>query len=303
MKLQNEGNECFYAIVDLHALTTVHDEETLRKNILESKLTLLAIGLDPQKCTLFLQSHIPAHAELAWIFNTITPIGELERMTQYKEKAQQVGKKDAINAGLLTYPTLMAADILLYSPDYVPVGEDQTQHLEITRNIADKFNKTYGEVFKLPKAMLQKDIARVMSLQDPTKKMSKSLGPNNYIGLFESEDEIKDKIKRAVTDSGAEIKYDPKEKPAISNLLAIYSGVTDKPIADIENEFAGKTYSDFKSSLADEVMNHLRPIQEKYAELKKHPSMADKVFLEGSEKAQIEAEKIMSAVRERIGLR
>ncbi|MBI1888669.1 MAG: tryptophan--tRNA ligase, partial [Candidatus Spechtbacteria bacterium] len=173
VELQDQDNECFYCIVDLHALTTVHDGETLRKNTLEAQIAMLAIGFDPKKSTLFLQSHIPSHTELAWILTTLTPVGDLERMTQYKEKSAQVSKKEGVNTGLLTYPTLMAADILLYNPDYVPVGEDQKQHLELTRNIAEKFNKTYGETFKLPKAMIQKETARVMSLLDPTKKMSK----------------------------------------------------------------------------------------------------------------------------------
>ena len=301
--LQNKGNQCFYSIVDLHALTTVHDAATLRKNILEAQTAMLAIGFDQEKSILFLQSQIPAHTELAWIFATLASVGDLERMTQYKDKSAQISKKEGINAGLLTYPTLMAADILLYNPEYVPVGEDQKQHLELTRNIAEKFNKIYGETFKLPKAMIQKETARVMSLLDPTKKMSKSLGPQNYIGLFEEENSIRDKIKRAVTDSGKEIKYDPKNKPAISNLIAIYSGVTDKPMKQLEKEFSGKSYSEFKSALTGVLIEHLRPIRERYKNLQKNPAVARHAFEKGTEIARKESEKTMEIVREKVGLK
>jgi|AP95_1055475.scaffolds.fasta_scaffold04950_3 tryptophanyl-tRNA synthetase len=299
---QDKGNDCFYPIVDLHALTTVHDAETLRKNTQEAQIAMLAMGFDPEKSVLFLQSQVPAHTELAWILTTLTPIGDLERMTQYKEKAAQVSKKEGINAGLLTYPTLMAADILLYNPEYVPVGEDQKQHLEFTRNLAEKFNKTYGEVFKLPKAMIQKETARVMSLQDPTQKMSKSLGAQHYIGLFEEEDSIRGKIKKAVTDSGNKIKYELREKPAISNLLAIYSGVSGKSIKDLEQEFLGKSYADFKSSLADAVMNQLRPIQKRYKELSQSPAEAAALFDKGATKANEVSQETMTLVRKKIGL-
>jgi len=301
--LQNQENECFYPIVDLHALTTVHDAETLRKNIREAQVAMLAMGFDPEKSVLFLQSRVPAHTELAWILTTLAAIGDLERMTQYKEKAQQVSKKESVNAGLLTYPTLMAADILLYNPEYVPVGEDQKQHLEFTRNIAEKFNKTYGEIFRIPKVMIQKETARVMSLQDPTQKMSKSLGSQHYIGLFEEEDSIRDKIKRAVTDSGKEIKYDPKEKPAISNLLAIYSGVSRMSIKDLEQQFAGTNYADFKFALADAVMNHLSPIQERYKKMSGNSTEAAALFDEGVAKANDASQETMKLVREKVGLK
>lgn len=303
LKLQNEGNECFYPIVDLHALTTVHDAKTLRANIEESQIAMLAIGFDPEKSALFLQSHVPAHTELAWILTTLTPVGDLERMTQYKEKSAQISRGDAVNAGLLTYPTLMAADILLYNPEFVPVGEDQKQHLELTRNIADKFNKTYGETFRLPKSMIQKDTARIMSLQDPSKKMSKSLGPQHYIGLFEEEESIRDKIKKAVTDSGKEVKYDTGNKPAISNLLAIYSGMSDTPIKALEQRFAGTTsYVEFKSALADVVMERLRPMKAKYKDLKNNPSLADAPFRLGAKKARVEAGETLYLVKKQVGL-
>lgn len=303
LKLQNEGNECFYPIVDLHALTTIHDREVLRKNIEELKIAMLAIGFDPQKSVLFLQSQVPAHTELAWILTTLTPVGDLERMTQYKEKSAQVSKKEGVNAGLLTYPALMAADILLYNPEYVPVGEDQKQHLELARNIAEKFNKTYGETFRLPKAMIQKETARIMSLQDPSKKMSKSLGPQHYIGLFEEENSIRDKIKKAVTDSGNEIKYGPKNTPAISNLIAIYSGITDTPIKILEQKFSDTaSYAEFKSALAEAALEHLRPIRARYKELTNNPALIEISFRQGKEKAVSESEKNFRLVHERIGL-
>jgi tryptophanyl-tRNA synthetase len=301
--LQNQGNECFYPIVDLPALTTVHDGAVLRKNIQDAKIAMLAMGFDPERSTLFLQSHVRAHTELGWILTTLTPVGDLERMTQYKEKSQQMSRSQGVNAGLLTYPTLMAADILLYQPDYVPVGEDQKQHLELTRNIAEKFNKTYGETFKLPKAMIQKETARIMSLQDPAKKMSKSLGPQHYIGLFEEEDSIRDKIKKAVTDSGKEITYDPKNKPAISNLLAIFAGITGKAIKDLEQEFHGsRGYAELKSALADALVQHLRPIQKRYSELSQDARSIDGIFQKGAEIAREESERTMNTVRKKIGL-
>ena len=309
--LQNTpGNDCFYAIVDLHALTVMHDAKTLNQHVKESQIAMLSVGLKPGKSVLFTQSKIPQHTELAWILSTLISLGDLERMTQFKDKSKQMGKT-GINAGLLTYPALMAADILLYNPEGVPVGEDQIQHLELTRNVAEKFNKNYPslnsgqakEIFKIPKALTQKETARVMSLQDPSKKMSKSLGEQHYIGLFEDEKIIRDKIKRAVTDSGSDIKYAPKEKPAISNLIAIYSGVTNKSTSEIEKEFAGKSYADFKSSLADAVVDHLRPIQERYNFLKENPAEAEHAFGAGSQMARLEAEKTMQKVREAVGLR
>jgi len=302
VKLQNEGNECFYPIVDLHALTTVHDAKTLQDNVLDAQIAMLAIGFNPAKSVLFLQSQITQHTELAWILQTLTPVGDLERMTQYKDKSRHVGK-DGINAGLLTYPTLMTADILLYNAEGVPVGEDQIQHLEFARTIARKFNNTYGELFIEPKPILQKETARLLSLQDPTKKMSKSLGPQHYVGLFEDEKSIRDKIKRAVTDSGEKIKYDPENKPAISNLLAIYSGVTDKQIKDIENDFKGKGYAEFKDALADAVVSHLSPIQARYNSLKENPAVAEHSFGVGTEKARKEAEDMMEKVRKLVGLK
>lgn len=298
---EDETSECFYAIADLHALTTIHDANTLKENVLEAQIAMLALGFSPGKSTLFIQSRVLQHTELAWILSTISPLGELERMTQFKDKSKQAGHT-GVNAGLLTYPVLMAADIILYNPNYVPVGEDQLQHLELTRYLADKFNKNYGEIFTIPKPVIKKETARVTSLQDPAKKMSKSLGPRHYVGLFENEKSIRDKIEGAVTDSGNEVKYDPANKPAVSNLLSIYSGITNKPIKDIEKNFTGKGYSYFKAKLADAVIDHLRPMRERYEDLRQNPAEAEHAFGSGSERAKLEAEKTMRKVRNAVGL-
>src|SRR3990167_2252240 len=229
VKLQDKYQGYFF-IADLHALTEPQDPEKLRKQILDSAALYIACGLDPKEAVIFIQSQVPEHTELGWILNTITPLGELERMTQFKDKAQKQ-KKNGVLTGLLNYPTLMAADILLYQPDVVPVGEDQTQHLELTRTLACKFNARFGATFKEPKALLQKEGARIMGLDDPTKKMMKSASSkNNYIALLDSEEDIRRKIKSAVTDSGKEIRYNSDEKPAISNLLIIFSKLDGRDI-------------------------------------------------------------------------
>jgi len=301
--LQNEGNECYWSIADLHALTATHNADELRQNTHHAMAAMLAMGFDPKKSTLFVQSHVPAHTELAWILATLTPLGELERMTQFKDKSQQATKAEGINTGLLTYPTLMAADILLYNPEKVPVGDDQIQHLELTRAIARKFNTTYTELFTEPDALIQKDTARLRSLQDPTKKMSKSLGPNHYIGLFENEKDIRDKIQRAVTDSGTDIVWDPDKRPAISNLLAMYAGITDKTVHDAEKEFSGVHYADFKTALADAIVGHLAPMRERYEELIKDEQYLADAFAPGAEKTRTESEEMMQKIRAAIGLR
>ena len=292
-------NECFYAVVDLHALTVVHDAKEFRENVHGLMRAMLALGFDPKKSVLFVQSHVPAHTELAWILQTLTPLGELERMTQFKDKAEQ--HKESVNTGLLTYPALMAADILLYRAQGVPVGEDQLQHLELARTLARKFNSTYGKTFVEPKALLVKNAARVMSLQDPAKKMSKSLGPQHYVGLFEGEEEIRQKFMRAVTDSGNEICYDPVAKPALSNLLTIYSALSGKTMPQLEKKYAGKGYAQFKQDLADAVIAHLHPAQKRYHALK--DSVVQKTFARGAKRAQKEAEEMMKIVRTHAGLR
>src|SRR3989338_7299382 len=240
--LQNT-HTVFLPIVDEHAVTVPQEPSELHKNTLMVATLLIACGINPKKTTLFLQSHVPAHFEFAWLLNTMTPVGELERMVQFKEKTE----KACILAGLLNYPVLQAADILLYQTNVVPVGEDQLQHLELTRTIARRFNNRFGQTFKEPKALIQKDTARIMGLDDPTKKMSKSAtSPNNFIAMLDSPDEIRRKIKIAVTDSGNEMRFDPAAKPAVSNLMTIYSAFSGKSYTDIERHFSGKGYADFK---------------------------------------------------------
>ncbi len=297
-KLQNDY-KTFFFIVDLHAITEHQDPAKLRKQTLDVASWYLATGLDPKKTTIFVQSHVPQHAELGWILNTITPLGELERMTQFKDKSQQHG----VLAGLLNYPVLMAADILLYNPDIVPVGEDQLQHLELTRTLVRKFNSQFGETFKEPRAALQKNGTRIMGLDGPAKKMSKSApNSNNYIGLLDDEKEIRRKIKIAVTDSGREIKYDATRKPAISNLLSIYSLMADVPIPDLEQKYSGKSYADFKSDLGELLVEKLMPMQEKYYEFANNPKTVLRILKDGAKRAEKVAEATMKDVRKKIGL-
>lgn len=254
----------FAMIADLHAITIPQEPETLRKNTLGVAKLLLACGMDPKNSVIFVQSQISAHTELGWILNTLTPLGELERMTQFKEKQEKSG----VLAGLLNYPTLMAADILLYAADVVPVGEDQVQHIELTRTIARKFNARFGETFKEPKEYVLKETARVMALDDPIKKMSKSAtNPNSYIALLDEPETIRKKIQIAVTDSGKEIAYNESAKPAIANLMRIYSAFSGTDLKEIEAKFAGKGYGEFKRDLADVVVAALTPIQKHYQTL------------------------------------
>ncbi len=291
--------EAFFFIADLHALTWQQEPEKLKQQTLNLAALYLACGLDPKKTTLFVQSHVPAHAELGWILSTMTPLGELYRMTQFKEKSE----KHEVLAGFLNYPTLMAADILLYQANFVPVGEDQLQHLELTRTLARKFNSRYGKTFKEPKALLQKEGAKIMGLDDPSKKMSKSdQRPANYVGLLDAPDEIRRKIKSAVTDSEHEIKYQPEAKPAISNLLAIYSLMTEKSFSELEKKYVGKSYSGFKADLAEVLVTKLLPIQEKYRELADNKVKLLKILSAGAKTAQKTAEKTLSEVKEKIGL-
>lgn len=299
--LQNKYRE-FIAIVDLHAITVPQDPEILREKTLEVAALLLACGIDPKKSILFIQSHIPAHTELAWILNTITPVGELERMTQYKDKSQRIKDKNGTLAGLLNYPVLQAADILLYHPDVVPIGEDQQQHLELTRMLARKFNNRFGETFKEPKALIQKEVARIMGLDDPSKKMSKSAAsPNNYIALLDSPDEIRRKIKISVTDSGSEIKYDETNKPAISNLMRVYGAFSGKTCGEIEKIYRGKNYAEFKNDLAELLVDKLAPIRNKYAEISKDQKKLLNLLKSGAKKAAGVANQTLSMVKEKVG--
>lgn len=301
VKLQDEYKAYFF-IADLHALTEPQDPKLLAQQTLEVAAVYLASGLDPARTTLFIQSHIPEHTELGWILNTLTPVGELERMTQFKDMAKKQAKTGVL-AGLLNYPTLMAADILLYQPDVVPVGEDQLQHLELARTLARKFNSRFGETFKEPEALLQKEGARIMGLDDPAKKMSKSAASkNNYIGILDREDEIRRKIKIAVTDSEKKILFDPKRKPAIGNLLVIYGLIANTPIAELEKRYRGKTYAEFKAGLAEAIVAALSPIQERYHMLAKDPKKITAILKQGAEKASKVANATMQIVREKIGL-
>lgn len=261
VNLQDEFN-CVFALADLHTITVRQEPAKFRANTYEAYALLLACGIDVDKSPFFIQSHVPTHAQLAWLLNCYTQFGELSRMTQFKDKSAK--HADNVNAGLFTYPSLMAADILLYQADMVPVGADQKQHLELTRNIAERFNGVYGNVFKVPDAYIPKIGARVMSLQDPTRKMSKSdENANGYIAVLDKPEVIMKKFKRAITDSEAKVRY-AEGKDGINNLMGIYSSVTGKTMQEIEDEFYGKGYGDFKTAVGESVVEHLRPIQERF---------------------------------------
>lgn len=298
VELQNEYN-CYFCIVDQHAITVPQDRLVLRNNIRSLAALYVAVGIDPNKATLFIQSEVPAHAQAAWMMQCISYIGELERMTQFKDKS---AGKEAISAGLLTYPPLMAADILLYSADLVPVGEDQKQHLELTRDLAERFNNKYNDIFTIPEVRIPKVGARIMSLQEPTKKMSKS-DPNSKasIRLLDDLKQIEKKIKSAVTDSDGIVKYDKENKPGVSNLLSIYSIFSGKEIAEIEKMYEGKGYGHFKGDLAEVVISEIQPIQERYAALMESTELDD-ILDHGAEKAQQVANKMLKKMENAMGL-
>ena len=298
--LLQEKNECFFFIADLHSLTIPYQPENLQKNILETAIVYLAAGINPEKSIFFVQSDIKEHTELCWLLNTVAPIGDLERMTQYKEKSRQFKKN--INAGLLVYPVLQAADILLYKTEGVPVGKDQVQHIELARTIARKFNQRFGKTFVEPKAVLAKMGAKIMSLNNPKQKMSKSLESQSYISLFEEPGEIKRKVMSAVTDTGKQIKYNPGKKPGISNLLIIYSLFSEKPIKEVEKIFKGKGYAQFKKSLAELLINSLEPFRKKRKELLSREVYVRETLKLGAKRARAIAESTMHDVRQKIGL-
>jgi tryptophanyl-tRNA synthetase len=293
--------QSYFCIVNQHAITVPQDPKQLRENTRSLAALYLAVGLDPAKTTLFVQSEVPEHAQLAWVMQTIAYVGELERMTQYKEKAQSRG--ESIPAGLLTYPPLMAADILLYKATDVPVGDDQKQHIELTRDLAQRFNHRFGEIFPIPKMRAPKVGARIMSLQEPTKKMSKS-DPNQQatIRLLDSEKEILKKVKRAQTDSDNAIRFDRENKSGVSNLLAIYSLCTGKSVEQLEQEYEGKGYGHLKVDTAEAIISVLRPIQERYQQLIT-TSELDAILDAGAAKAREVASKTMREVEEAMGLR
>jgi tryptophanyl-tRNA synthetase len=297
-----EENDAFYCVVDLHALTVETDPKLLQKRTLLSAAQLIAIGLDPNKCTLFIQSHVPAHNQLAWVLECMTGFGEAGRMTQFKDKSQK-GGADRTNVGLFTYPILQAADILLYQADLVPVGEDQRQHIELTRDLGQRFNNRYSEVFNIPQAQIIKALAKINDLQDPNSKMSKSAASmSGVIELLDSSDVILKKFKSSVTDAGKEVKYDEKSKPGISNLLTIHSAFSGKSITEVENEFADKGYGDFKTAVADVVNSELAPIREKTATLMQDPAELMRILKIGGEKANQVAGETLKKVYEAIGL-
>jgi len=299
LELQAE-NECIFCIVDLHALTVPYDPKTLQELILEKAVIYLAAGINPEKSIIFVQSHVKEHSELTWLLNTITPLGDLSRMTQYKEKAKKFKKN--LNAGLLDYPVLMAADILLYKTETVPVGEDQKQHVELARTIARKFNQRFGETFKIPEAKLPKLGARIMSLKDPKRKMSKSDPPESQIGLFDEPEEIRKKIMAAVTDTGKVVKYDPVKKAGISNLLTIYSLFSGKTVKEMEKKFKEKGYANFKKSLSDLLIDSLEPFRRKKKELLTREVYVKEILSQGARRAQTIAQSTMQEVKKKMGL-
>ncbi|MCJ7840364.1 tryptophan--tRNA ligase [Lederbergia sp. NSJ-179] len=298
IELQNDY-DCYFCVVDQHAITVPQDRLKLRKNIRTLAALYIAAGLDPQKATLFIQSEVPAHSQAAWMLQCISYIGELERMTQFKDKS---AGKEAVSAGLLTYPPLMAADILLYGTDLVPVGEDQKQHLELTRNLAERFNNRYNEIFTIPEVRIPKVGARIMSLQDPLKKMSKSdANQKAFITMLDEPKQIEKKIKSAVTDSDGIVQFDQKNKPGISNLLSIYSILGNKTVQELEEYYAGKGYGEFKTDLAEVVLNYIIPIQERFRQLVESQELDD-ILDKGAEKAALKANKMVKKMEKAMGL-
>lgn len=299
--LQNT-HDAFYCVVDLHALTSSPDPKELRKNTLTSVAQLLALGLDSDQCTLFVQSHVVEHNQLAWVMECMTGFGEASRMTQFKDKSAKNGT-DRIGVGVFTYPMLMAADILLYQANQVPVGEDQRQHIELTRDLAGRFNHQYGQSFVIPEGFILKEGAKIYDLQDPTAKMSKSAESlSGLIEILDTPAANTKKIKSAVTDTGREVTFDPQTKPGISNLLTIFAALTGRSVVDIQNEFVGKGYGDFKGAVAEVVVDYLAPVREKTLELLGDPTHLGKILSLGAEKAQSVASETVRDVYEKIGL-
>ena len=299
--LQN-SNDAFYCVVDLHALTVETKPEDFRRRTLSSVAQLIALGLDPEKCTLFIQSHVPAHNQLAWVLECLTGFGEASRMTQFKDKSQKAGS-DRTVVGLFTYPILQAADILLYQANKVPVGEDQRQHIELTRDLGQRFNSKFGETFTIPEGYILKAGAKINDLQDPTAKMSKSSSSTSgVIELMDSPEINTKKIKSAVTDTGRDVIFDEKEKPGVSNLLTIYSALTGKTIAQSQEDFTGKGYGDFKGAVAEVVVAYLNPVREKANELLKDETHLKKLLSIGAEKAEAVASKTLSDTYKALGM-
>ena len=300
VNMQRDFN-AFYVIVDLHAITVPQDPNELRTNTRRTAAQYIAAGIDPQESALFVQSHVPAHAELAWVLNCITGFGEASRMTQFKDKSQKAGS-DSASVGLFTYPILQAADILLYQPKAVPVGEDQRQHLELTRDLAERFNSRFGKTFTMPEAHIMKETAKIYDLQNPTAKMSKSAqDPKGLVNLMDDDTTIAKKIKSAVTDTEASIRVDWENKPGVSNLLSIHSSVSGESLISLEERFAGAGYGVLKSEVADVVVNALAPIRDRANELMSDTTELDRLLASGAEKARSVAEATLADVYDRVG--
>ena len=297
-----QDHDAFYCVVDLHALTVETEPALLRRRTLVAAAQLIALGLNPEKCTLFIQSHVPEHNQLGWVLECLTGFGEASRMTQFKDKSQKSGA-DRTVVGLFTYPVLQAADIMLYQAHRVPVGEDQRQHIELTRDLGQRFNSRFGETFVIPEVHIMKSSAKINDLQEPTAKMSKSAASNaGVIDILDSTDVNVKKIKSAVTDTGKEVRFDEKEKPGISNLLTIHSALSGRSIADIESEFAGKGYGDFKGAVADVVTSYFAPVREKTIALLQDEAVLMNILNEGSEKARAVASQTLAKVYSGLGL-
>lgn len=297
VKLQHL-HRCYFMVVDMHAITVPQDPAALKEQTESIASLYIAAGLDPSKASIFLQSHVHAHAELGWIMTTLTHMGELERMTQFKDKSEG---KDSVGAGLFTYPSLMAADILLYNADLIPVGDDQKQHLELTRDLANRFNNRFGEMFVMPQPYMPEIGARIMSLDDASKKMSKS-SPNagSYIAMLDEPAVIRKKLSRAVTDSGREVKYDPQNKPEVSNLISIYSQFAEMSVAEIEAKYDGQGYGPFKKDLAEHIVSVLEPIQQRYHEIRRSGEIFD-ILKKGAQEAAEVADQTLLEVKKRMG--
>ncbi len=298
--IYSEQYKCFYSVVDQHAITVRQVPAELRRRTYETLALYIACGLDPEKNTLYVQSHVPAHTEMAWMLNCFTMFGELSRMTQFKDKSQK--HADNVNAGLFTYPVLMAADILLYQTNVVPIGSDQKQHLELARNIVDRFNQLYPDTFTMPEPIIQKSGAKIMSLAEPTQKMSKSdENENAVVRILDAPDAIMRKFKRAVTDSDSEIRFDPENKPGVSNLLTIYSCFSGKTVEEAEREFDGRGYGDFKAAVGQVCCDKLIPVQEEYRRILADKAYLEEVMKKGADEASYYARKTLSKVRRKLG--
>ena len=294
-----ERGEAFFCVVDLHSITVEYDPEELRESTLSLAAMLFATGLDPERSTVFVQSHVTAHPEAAWLLGSATSFGELRRMTQFKEKSE---KQEFVSAGLFTYPVLQAADILLYQTDYVPIGDDQRQHLELTRDVAERFNSRYGETFKLPEAIFPETGGRIMDLQEPERKMSTTGGtPQGTVGLLDPPDTIRKKFKSAVTDSGTDVRYSPDEKPGISNLLEIMSVATGEPIPELEARYDSGGYGVFKEEVGEAVVALLEPVRRRYEELRADETELERLLAQGAEKARAASAPALDAMYDRMG--